>query len=202
MALADAYITAAELKSQAHITDTADDTEITAVTLAVSRSIERYCSRQFNDAGSATARTYATSYSDCVRVDDFHTVTGLVVKSDTGLDGNYATTISSSNYDVWPFNGVIDGQPGHPYREIRLHTGATFLTGGRPTVQVTAQWGFAAVPADVKQAALIQGARVFGRRYSHNGIVGAGDFAFRVSNQLDPDVQELLRHYRLGVEVA
>lgn len=185
MALGDPYITAAELKAYAKIADTDDDTLIGQVCNAISRTIERFTGRQFNDAGSATARQYVATNPCHVEVDDFSTTSGLVVETDTGLDGNYATAIASTKYTLFPLNGIVEGQSGHPYRKIHLHTGATFtLSEGRPLVQVTAQWGWSAVPADVKQAAYIQGARIFGRR-----DFGPG------SNRLDPDVEDMLSHY-------
>ncbi len=203
MALGDPYITTAELKMYAKITDSDDDTSIANVVVAISRNIERFTGRQYNDAGSATARTYAATNSHHVEVDDFSTVNGLVVETDTGLDGAYATAIASTSYTLFPLNGVVEGQTGWPYRKITLHTAGTFtVSEGRPLVQVTARWGWSAVPADIKQAALIQGARIFGRRESVHGVLGAGDFVVRVSNRLDPDVEEMLRHYKFRALVA
>lgn len=202
MALGDPYITAAELRTQGNYPSgsTDDGTELDRVADAVTRAIERYCGRQFNDAGSATARKYVPDTWNRVCVDDFSTTTGLVVKSDTGNDGNYTTTISSSYYSPWPFNTTVAGQTGYPYREIRLHNGQQFVYHGhRPTVEVTAQWGWAAVPADVKTAALIWAAKVFGRKFSHNGVIGFGEFVVRVGREVDPDVKELLAPYRLVV---
>jgi len=201
MALGDSYITAYELKEYARIADSSDDDQVTSVVNAVSRTIERYCGRQFNDAGSASARVFQASRADRVRVDDFSTTTGLVVKSDTALDGTYGTTIAASSYDVTPFNGVVEGQPGNPYRQIVL-SADSFIVSNRPTVEITAQWGWAAVPADVKQAALIQAARIFGRRESAHGVLGFGDYVVRVSNRLDTDVEGFLDRYRISVRVA
>lgn len=196
MALGDAYCSAAELKTHMSVSDAVDDTAIGRVILSVSRWIERHCGRQFNDAGAATARTYRPCSVSLVDVDEFHTTSGLLVKTDSGDDDTFETTITSTDYVLHPLNGVVDGQTGWPYRQIRLRNGASFPTVSvGPSVQVTAQWGWAAVPSDVKEAALIQSARIFGRRYSHNGLIGTvgqGDFVFGVSRQLDPDVRELL----------
>lgn len=203
MALGDPYVTAEELKEYAKVGDSVDDILIGQVVNAVSRSIERNLGRQFNDAGSATARTFYPARYDCVRVDDFSTTTGLVVKSDTANDGTFGTTISSSYYTAWPLDGIVDGQTGHPFREVLLHNGQRFVTyGQRPTVQVTARWGWTAVPADIKQATYIQAARVLSRRESVHGVLGAGDFVVRVDSRLDPDVAEMIRHYRIQTLVA
>ena len=196
MALGDPYINLQELKAYTHIDDSLADTQVTSVVNAISRNIERHCGQVFNDAGSATPRIFRPMTASWVSVDPFNTLTGLVVKSDTGADDTYATTLAATTYFEEPFDGIVDGQLGHPYRDIRLHSGS-FIINGRPSVQVTARWGWAAVPADVKQAAYIQAARILGRRESVHGVLGAGDFVVRVSNRLDPDVSEMLSAYRL-----
>lgn len=189
MALNDQYCTPDELKAHANIYDAADDTTIGVALTAVSRLIEQHCHRQFNDAGSATARVYRPSSAACVDVDDFHTTSGLIVKTDSSTAATWPTTVTG--YDVLPLNGVVDGQSGWPYQTLALYSG-TFPIATRPSVQVTARWGWAAVPSQVKQACLIQTTRVFGRKFSHNGVIGTQDFVFRVPTRLDPDVRELL----------
>lgn len=204
MALGDNYVDSSTFKAHAEINDTDDDTEIAAVLSAVSRAIERYCGRQFNDAGSATARVFDALTACSVYVDDFSTTTGLVVKTDTSGDASYATTISSSYYSLEPRNGIVDGQAGHPYRKITLTNGRTFPTSyGHPAVQVTARWGWAAVPADVAQACLIQATRIFRRKHNPGGeSIGVNGFVFRTPAKLDGDVEAMLMPYRTQIQVA
>lgn len=198
MALGDAYCTTGEAKDHLGIGDALDDTYLDRVTKAVTRSFIRFCGRDFNDAGSASARVFHPCDSTRVDVHEFHTTTGLVVKTDPGDDGTYDQTISSSDYTLYPLDGIVDGQTGFPYRTIRLKRGAVFpVSTVGPSVQVTARWGWSAVPDDVKQAALIQTAHVFSRKFSHNGLIGQGEFVFRVSRAaLDPDAADLLAPYR------
>jgi hypothetical protein len=194
MAIGDPYITADNLKEYAQIPDIddVDDVLLAQVVSAVSRNIERHCGRQFNKATVATARQYFARSAAAVDVDEFHTTDGLIVA--TGPSGTFSTTLT--DFTLHPLNGIIDGVPGFPFREIILHSGG-FAHGDRPTVQVTAKWGWNAVPSDVTQAALIQCARIFNRRHSIAGLVGQGDFVFRVSSMpMDPDAAELLRPYR------
>jgi hypothetical protein len=146
-----------------------------------------YCHRQFNDSGAATARTYVPESLYHVVVDDFHTVTGLLVKTGAA----FVTTLT--DYTLEPLNGISKGRPGFPYRKIRLHSSSFTSTDTRePTVQVTARWGWAAVPADIRLAALMQGARKFRRRYSPSGLQTMGEYTTWVSRIEDPDVKELL----------
>lgn len=209
MALGDPYVSLPELKNHAEIPDNTSDPELLAVSTAVSRMIERWCGRQFNDAGAASARVYEPAPSGTyVRVDDFSTTTGLVVEDDSSLDGTYATTITSTNYNLEPRNGVVDGQTGHPYRIVNLQNGYTFTyRSARPTVQVTARWGWAVVPGDVKQACLLECARVFRRKFTPDGLLaesspGVAGYAVRVPTQLDRTSQMLLAPYRCQVMVA
>jgi hypothetical protein len=111
----------------------------------------------------------------------------------TGDGGTFPSTLT--DFTLYPLNGVVDGVPGFPFDEVVLH-GGVFAHSARPSVQVTAKWGWAEVPDDVAQAALIQCAHIFGRKHSTHGLVGQGDFVFRVSSRLDPDVAEMLQPYR------
>jgi hypothetical protein len=198
MAIGDPYATTAELKAYARITDTDDDTAIATALLASSRAVDEFCGRQFNDAGATSTRAFRSTGCTRADVDDFHTTTGLVVKTAPSSDGTYATTLTAAEYTLSPLNGVVNGYPGYPYDTILLDRGDAFTSSyGQPEVQVTAQWGWAEVPAAVKQATLIMTARVFGRRNSPHGqpVVGAGDFVFRVSRD-DPDMVNLLAPYQ------
>lgn len=200
MAIGDAYATLAEFKEHARISDTTDDVQIPRVLNGVSRSVEKYCRRQFNDAGSASARVFEPDNECVVWVDDFHTTSGLVVQIDTTDDGTFDTTVSTSDYLLRPLNGIWNGLAGFPSHQIELvGSGVWFRPHNRrPSVQVTAQWGWSSVPDAVKTATLLKAAKVFGRRSSPHGqpVVGSGDMLFRISRQEDPDVVDELDAYR------
>ncbi len=85
-------------------------------------------------------------------MDDFWTQTGLIVA--TGTDGSTFTT--QTNYELEPLNGMVSGEPGWPYNKIRP-IGWYFPTCStrRQTLQVTAKWGWPAIPSPVKQACLM-----------------------------------------------
>lgn len=182
MALGDPYITVADLKAHANVQDVDDDGYLETLVKAVSRSIERHTGRQFNDAGSVSARKFRASHPYRLDVDDFSTETGLIVSAESR---------TFTDLTLEPLNGVVGGVTGWPFDRIVSQS-----SGFPSTVDVTARWGWAEVPDDVYQAALIQAARIFGRRYSTNGIVGQGDFVFRVSLKMDPDVAMMLEPYR------
>lgn len=179
MALGDPYATLAELKQRLGIdtSDTTEDTVLTAVLASATAAVNSFCDRQFNDAGTTSAREYRPATCDHVDVDDFSTTTGLIVAVDTGGDGTYATTLTASDYLTEPLNGIVNGQPGWPYSEI-VHLTGRWPTPRtkRPTVRVTARWGWTAVPAPVKQATLIMAHETARQKEAPGGIGGFSDF--------------------------
>lgn len=195
MAVGDPYAELASLKSWFKIGDTADDSELQIAVDSASRGIEDHCHRQFNDAGSATARVYQPESKCWVVVDDFSTTTGLIVKTDEDDDGVYETTWSASEFEVRPVNGVVNGRPGYPYWEVRTLGSRYFpTTVQRPAVQVTARWGWAAVPKPVEQACLILAAEGFKLKDAPFGVAGFSEFgAVRVRD--NPVVARMLAEY-------
>jgi hypothetical protein len=162
MALGDPYATLAEIKSRLGLTDTNDDLKLTNILAAASRGIEKFTGRQFNDAGSATARLYEPADLLCCLVDDFSTTTGLVIATDENDDGVFEVTWTTADYELSPLNGVVDGETGWPYWRIRGLGTKWFPVQRYPvyryrsaSVQVTARWGWTAVPAPVKEACLL-----------------------------------------------
>lgn len=178
MALGDSYVTQAELKTYLKITTTAYDTQVDDARSVASRAIDKYCRRQFNAAGSATARVFYPATCRRAEVYDVSTTTGLVVKTDTGDDGTYETTWTSSDYQLEPLDGVADGETGWPYTQLRAVGSYLFPTSGyRAPLQVTANWGWPAVPAAVKQACYLLAKDHFGLREVKFGAAqGGGEF--------------------------
>ncbi|HEX6968106.1 MAG TPA: hypothetical protein VF174_04730 [Micromonosporaceae bacterium] len=196
MALGDPYATRDELKARMDITDTADDDRLDDALAAASREIEAWCDRQFNKATVASARVFRPLSRWTVLVDDFHTTTDLVVATDTGDDGTYATTWTAADYELEPVNGVVSGQSGWPYYRIRAVGSHEFPCGRRRhTVRVTAQWGWAAVPGPVKEACLIVAEELFKLGDAPFGVAGFGEFG-PVRVRMNSRAQSLLAPYR------
>lgn len=191
MALGDPYATLDELRSHLGITDvadSADDTKLTDALAAASRGIDKVCGRTFNDAVSTSARVYRARDWFLTSVDDFSTTTGLVVATDEDDDGTYETTWSTSDYGTEPLNGVVDGESGWPFWQITAVGSRYFPSVNGPwwsrqryrwrpfplraSVQVTARWGWAAVPAPVHQACLLVAAEVFKLKDAPFGVAG------------------------------
>ena len=176
---------------------TSEDAYIEDAIDAAEDEINEYCDRTFVADGSATARVYQPSTNVLVYTDDFYTTTSLVVKQDDSNDGTYGTTLTITE------DFIVVGNSA-PFNCIRsVSSPFPRYTSNRPTVQVTAKWGYkTAVPAAVAQAALILSARLFQRRSSPLGIAAGivNDFGpIRITRQ-DPDIQRLLAGYRrIGV---
>jgi hypothetical protein len=195
MALGDLYVSVEDLRDYVQLSDPYDDDLIQAVAYACQARIESHCDRQFNDAGAdnLVARVFAPTSSHIIRTDDFSTTTGLEVALDTTGTGTYGTALASTEFYVEPLNGVVAGQTGWPYKRIVMRNRC--LSAG-PSVEVTARWGWAAVPQPVQRALCVLTASVLDRRNSPNGIIGTGDFVFEVRRaKLDPTVLMLLQPY-------
>jgi hypothetical protein len=104
----------------------------------------------------------------------------MVVEFDSAGDGSFSLTVPNNQFEVFPHNGIVDGQPGWPYRKIRTTTGLRFFKrqwyGNLATVRVTAKWGWPQVPAPVHQATMILAAEAFQIKDAPLGVAGAGAF--------------------------
>lgn len=198
MALGDAYATAEELEAEFRIDDAVDSAHTDLAVRAASSWVTAYCARDFNKTTAATARTFSYGGGESVWVDDFHTVTGLLVATDDAADGSFATAWTTDDYELAPLNGIVAGQSGWPYTRLRSVGSRIFPAyRDRALVRVTAQWGWPEVPPAVKKATLIQAARLYKRRDSADGVLGGSDFGpVRVGTRIDPDVEALLAPFR------
>lgn len=194
MALGDAYATVNDMKARLDREDGIDENALQAALDTASRGIEKFCGRQFNKTTSATARVYRPRSYRYVDVDDFHTATGLIVETDDGDTGTFGTVWSAGQYELYPLNGIVDGETGWPYSKARALNTRWFLCGQRATVRVTAQWGWAAVPAAVKESCLVAAVEIFKLKDAPFGVGGYGDFGIiRVRD--NPFVARMLAPY-------
>jgi hypothetical protein len=193
MAIVNGYCSLAEIKASARITDNVDDTLLELAVESASRMVDSYTQRYFYNAGTAT-RLFAPQDSYVAEIDDLVSLTTL----QTSDGDDFGTTWAAKDYQLEPLNGNVDGLTGHPATRIRAVDDFIFnVLDGEATVRVVGVWGWSAVPVAVKQATVIQAARIFKRNDSHLGIAGFGEMgAVRVGVQLDPDVKHLIDVYR------
>jgi hypothetical protein len=201
--VADAYITMAELRTYLRVTATTDatdpDTGIELIAAeAAARAIERACHRRFDaEAATATARVYTATktagryFCDIDDLADGTTITGVVFDS-TG-NGDYDSTPTTA-YRVGPTNASVRGLP---YTRLLFDLG-TWPPLYEEGVEVTAKWGWTAVPTSIKQANLIQAARFVKRRDAAFGVAGSPDMGneLRLLAKLDPDVALIVGSFK------
>ena len=195
--ITNGYCTLDELKAVMRIMDTVDDELLESRISEASRVIDQHCDRRFYADATATARVFVANASDVVFVDDISTVTGLVVKTDSTGDGTYPTTLTASQFQSEPLNATAKGLP---VTSIRGTATGVFPTTAAPAgVQVTARWGWPAVPEPVKSACILLAGRLVKRGDSLLGVAGFGDLGAITVRAIDPDVERMLRPYRIAV---
>lgn len=198
MALGDSYGTLTELKGRLGIgaSDTTDDSRLTTALATASRGIEKSCNRQFNDAVTTSARVfYPMSWTLC-EIDDFSTTTGLIIQTDEADDGQYEATWETSDFQLFPLNGIVDGETGWPYWQLCSTESRYFpMRSYHAPVRITARWGWTAVPAPIKEACLIVAEETFKLKDAPFGVAGYGEYGpIRVRN--NPMAWNMVAPYR------
>lgn len=190
------YATVPQVKSYLQLEIATTDVQIADCLGTASRAVDKLCNRRFYADLIATARTYPATDSYCADVDDFWTTTGLVVKADHDGDGTFETTLAAANYDLRPANGIVDGESGWPYNEIRAVNTTFPGQRQRDGLQMTAKWGWAAWPAAVNTATVIITAETLKlAREAPFGVAGYGAFGpIRVRD--NPRVMAMLAPYQ------
>lgn len=200
MAVTNGYTTTQTLAETLGINDTEDDFRLEAAINAASRQIDAHCGRRFWQDSEVKTRVYRAQDRMYVTVDDISTTAGLVVKLDEDDDGVYEITLTeTTDFVLLPFNAA-DEVPAWPYSEVRLVDNYMFplYQSGRPTLEVTARFGWPAVPDDVTQACIIQARNQFkapsGTLTGYQLSVETG-VAVRTPT-MDPMAMALLQPYR------
>jgi hypothetical protein len=196
MAITNGYCTLAQVKSALRLTDNADDALLESAIESASRRIDGYCSRWFYKTSQTPISIYPATIYECGTLDDIAT-SSVTVKIDSNSDGTFATTwTQGQQYQLEPLNATITGRP---YRRIVAINGYSFpVADDKPLVQITALWGWNAIPADITQACVLLSMRQFARLNAALGVVGFADMAMQV-RAVDPDVRDLLNPYVLKV---
>lgn len=147
MALGDAYATPEELAAR---TGAPDDGSYAALLDTASRLVETFTGRQFNklDDEYGTARRFRALDPERLPVDDFHTEDGLEVVVD-GVEW-----MLNDDFEPRPFDGIVNGQEGWPFFDLMGVARRWPVGRRRATIEVTAQWGWAEVPAAIVESTL------------------------------------------------
>jgi hypothetical protein len=180
------YITVAEFNAFARSADALDDVETALWITGASRLVDDHLHRQFGTLAAPTARVYrGPAFYDprlslwCVEIDDVQVTTGMTIAG---------VALASSGWVLLPDNSPLDGKP---YTMIGIDQWSC------PTMPLTvvAQYGWTAIPSQVKGAVRLQVNRLASRRNTPLGLLESPDGgpAARVLARLDPDVAVSLR---------
>ena len=203
MAISNGYTTLATFQAYTGMsTVTADETiNIEKAIESASRSIDRMTNRRFWADATATARQYRATDFYRLFVDDISSTTGLLVKTDTGGDGTYETTLTFNvDYILDPINAP---QQERPFTVVTM-VGTTLFPSPinlRPGIQVTAKFGWynGTPPDDVEEACLILSTDLVKRASSVGGVLGLSELGAIRMSPLGRDVQAMVRPYRREV---
>ena len=201
MALGDPYVSVEELKAYLHggeptqtQTNRYDDLLQDAIA-SVTFEINKVTDRQFNRSDDTSRREYegyrsVRRYRDPVTkgeryeviVDDFWTTDGFELE----VDG---TAVTGAR--LYPLNGVVSGVPGWPFWRIR-HESITRSS----LIAVTAKWGWAQVPPDIKEACKIQSAQTYRLKNSQFGVAGTSEFGHAMAIRDNSMAMSKINRYR------
>lgn len=210
MAISNGYCTLAQVKAALRISDTTDDALLEVSVESASRLIDGYCNRSFWSQGTAT-RIYTARDPYFCMVDDFSSIVSLntsVLSPGTfEIAWNLPGGTAKPDAQLEPLNQIIEGTPW-AYDRVRavgryLFPVLTTNYGSQALVQLTAVYGWSAVPKVIEQATIIQSSRLFKRLDSPLGVAGFGDMGvMRISRAIDPDVAMLVDPYRKMVALV
>lgn len=184
MALGDPYVELHDLKDYLGIKQSKIDNDgnLESAIRSASREAEQICNRQFNRVEVATPRLYRangparSNFSppgNRVIVDDFYTTDDLVVEYDSTGFGDWVT-IPATDYEVYPYNGIVNGLPGWPFYQITIvswYFPRLYNFRKQAAFRVTAKWGWEAVPADVRQAVMMLCGDTYQQKDSPYGVM-------------------------------
>lgn len=168
------YISTAELQQYIRSEQGAVDATIVAsANEAAAQAINDHCQRSFvavTAGQAAAARVFIPSESPLLAIYDCTSVTSI---TESG------TTVSASNYQLEPLNGLDGSGQSRPYDTVRRLSGSWCQTGypGKASITVTAVWGWSATPEAIKTAARIVASRIIDERNTRGGLINFGDFA-------------------------
>lgn len=193
MAWEPVYAEVGELAAYKGVGGLADNEEMADALEAASRVIDDVCGRQFGGVGTGNAdtRVYPVQWDRhlglyVAEIDDLMTTTALVVQSGS-------TTLTTADYVLLPRNA---DKTGDPWTELGTTSAESPTVGSGPwEITVTAEWGWPAVPQAIKQATLLQAARILKRRDAPLGVAGSPEMGTetRLLSKEDADARVIAK---------
>lgn len=168
-------------------TDTASDEDLLQFIGAATQHIHRYTGRYFlpDPVG-----VYTFDGWDCPNAVTLFVPRGIRSVTTLKIDG-----VATTNFVLRP--SEHDRPDGRPATIIRLHTDA-FFTAGTDNIEVTGEFGFAAVPPEVEMVATNMVVRAWQARGAGVATaLGTGDFGQMILRWVSPEEKSWLDAYRV-----
>jgi hypothetical protein len=196
------YASRDELKSAMTVTESFEDDEIDLALSSASRGMDAATGRRYwLDADNTSVRYYTTTSGRRAMIDDVVDVVAVAIdRPGTGLFSE-AWTIGSQ-YILEPFNALEDGKP---YESIRVidASGWMFAPGIEKGIRVTGQFGWPAVPDQIKFGTMVLAQKLLLRmRQAPLGFQAfPGETASAVVRiaQNDPQLAPIIAEFQRGV---
>ena len=164
--------------------DLLDDHILEIALAAAGEAINRHCFRRFVVPTATSTVVVEASEGNYIRVPDIASEQGLGIEVE--VTPGVFSPLAGASLLLTPTDAPLEGRP---YTAIVVR-GATLAPG--QLVRVTARFGWSAVPAAVRQAALLLTTRLMKRKDSPLGIQGAPEMGQMRVTRVDPDVAQLL----------
>ena len=197
MAVLNGYCTVEDIREQlGDAGSRLDGSMIERKIEAASRRIDEFCGRKFWLDAAPVSKRYRPKNPDDLLINDVGSKTGLVVSMDDTFNGAFSTTWTiEDDFTLEPYNADIDRPNTHAWWVLVPTGSRTLPVGRRPTVRVTAQFGWSGVPEDIVAASILLASHILLRKDSPYGVTGMGEFGAVRFARLDPDVRALIQPY-------
>ena len=162
---------------------------------AATAAVDRFCRRRF-DKSAAERRLFSPQRCRTwLRAGDMATLPTLV---EIRRGPNPGETFRSLTTDDWVARTPLQGHPWRTLVRVARNSASDDdhlwpSSAGLPMVAVTAEWGFASVPADIEFATRLLAVR-YAVRPKHRIMSATPDGEMM---RYDPDIMSVLKDYRL-----
>jgi hypothetical protein len=197
-ALPNLYVTDDEVKSAGQLLgETFADSELDIIIPAVCRAIDRYKRTRFYPADGVRYYTAARGTTS-LPIFDANSITSVEVDADGDGDWETTWTVNVDFYLV-PANAAADG---YPYNGIVIDGWSPVFPATRNAIKVTASWGWAETPPEVKLAAAKLCVRELTiLRNAPAGVIVASEVAVRLGS-VYRDIAYLLDNLNPDPQIA
>ncbi len=193
------YCSTSDTKTWLQITDSNSDTLLASTNSEAARWVDGITDDYYYQTAPQTLKFIPTSSWILDLSDPLATTTGLSVATDLSGDGTFETSWTRDvDYEVAPVNAPFASPNPQPWRQLRVIGSLLFpypIIGimARPErVQVTATWGWPAIPDAVKRATIMKSAQLFTRRISVGGYVPGEATPTGYAMRVPPADQDIL----------